>query len=276
MAVLTAPELLPVSPSATGNRYGLFTAANGPLDLPQHARTGGLQYESAVCVLPTGYAIACTPGSKTFGAGPTTITGNPFIVYASMTCGTVGHSAEELRAMMLARLKAGEQSIVEDVFSRGTVGQSPSLANNTPNLGVAAGTPINAAHAVALLEKALYSTYGPLGVLHIPMQAYPYLAFRNILVKDGPVWRTPMGTPISFGNYAGLTVAGAAPAAGHITFYITGATNVFRTSDTDVFINEFGSTVNLTTNQFFLVAEREYVVTYDCTGFAIDVDLAAM
>jgi hypothetical protein len=276
MAVLTAPELLPVSPSANSNRYGLFTAANGPLDLPEHSRTGGLQYESALCVMPAGYAIACTPGTKTFGAGPTTITGNPFIVYASMTCGTVGHTGDELRSMMLARLKAGEQSIVEDVFSRGAVGQSPSLSNNTPNLGVAAGTPINAAHAVALLEKALYAVYGPLGVLHIPIQAYAHLAFRNILVKDGPVWRTQMGTPVSIGNYAGQTVAGAAPAAGHITFYITGATNVFRTSDANVFINEFGPTVNQTTNQFFLVAEREYVVTYDCIGFAIDVDLAAM
>jgi hypothetical protein len=257
MAVTTAPILLPADPNPNQQRYGLFNVANGPLDLPFHARNGGLQYTTNICTLPGGYAVNCTPGGV-----------------AKTLCGTIGYSEAEWNQFAFQKLAAGEQAAVELIFSGGTSGVAPSLANNTPNAtALAASTSI--AGAIGLLEGWLYARYGPAGIIHIPIADAAKVLTSDYVTNVGGVWRTKSGTGISFGNYANLGVAGAAPGAGHSFWYITGQMSIWRTPDSEVFISPWDRSINLTTNQLKMYAEREYVVAYDCQVAATDITLAA-
>jgi len=272
VAVTTGPVYIETPPTPAVPRYGLFTVATGPLDLPVHARNGGLQYQVATCELPDGYAVACTPATKTFDAGPATITGNPFVVLSTFTCGTVGMTEERARELVVARLKAGEQAAVEAIFSAQANGQSPGLSNNAAVVTLAAATTIPA--AISALEDWLYSRYGLPGVIHAPASVGAWMMDHTQMIKDGQIWRTPLGTAVSFGNYAGTSAVGAAPAANHEFLYITGQVAVWRTPDSEIFVSPYGQTINRSTNQMFMVAEREYVVTFDCFVATIDATLA--
>jgi hypothetical protein len=98
-----------------------------------------VQYETSLCDLPYGYSVLCqtnsgagAPVAKTFTAANVTVSATPFVVVATTVCGTIGRSEEESTRLVVDKLKAGEQAVVEAVFSAGTFLQSPSLANNTP------------------------------------------------------------------------------------------------------------------------------------------------
>ena len=107
MASLTGPVYVPAPTNPAVARYGLFKATNGPLDLPIHARLGGLQYQTATCSLPTCYEVLCASdvgrGTKTFAGGPTTIVPLPFMVYSSLTCTPVGLTDDDLRGYLYDR-----------------------------------------------------------------------------------------------------------------------------------------------------------------------------
>jgi len=90
---------------------------------------------------------------------------------------------------------------------------------------------------------------------------------------NGTRWRTPMGTVVSAGCYANHDPAGAVPADGVFWMYLTGQTTIWRTPDNGVLIAPVEGSLDRTTNQMKLIAEREYVVTYECGGFAKAVTL---
>lgn len=262
------------SPNPTPNpRYGLFSVVP-PLDLPVHARLGGLNYEISDTVDAHPLTVVCGPtASKTFDAGPTTINADPFVVYASLTCGTVGMDETRARDFLLKRLLATEQAVVESVFSQQANGQAPGLANNGGAVTLAAATTLT--QAVSSLEQWLYQTigYGEPGIIHVPAVAVAWMHQWNLISKNSDgVWVTPMGTRISMGNYSGLLPGGSAPAAGHTTLYITAEMGLWR--DSEVFINPYGVTINKATNQFNLLAERNYILSIDTYVAGIDTTLA--
>lgn len=269
MAILTGPDPI-LYPGDMTTRYGLFNAAITPSEWQPHWGDGGIVFEDEFCVLPRGYDVNCTDSlaAKTFDP-QTSIPGTPFVVYAGLVCGSVGHTEAEFQAKVLNRLKAGEQGTVEQIFSRGLNGQSRPLANATPNATLIVPSGTSVADQVGALEEALYSTYGLRGVLHVPFQYGERMFANHPLIKDGSVWRTGLGTAVSIGNYDGYTPAGVAPAAGHTTIYITGQTFVWR--NPNVFVSDLAGSLNRTTNQVTMLAEREYIVTYECGAWAVDV-----
>jgi hypothetical protein len=276
MAVMTDPVLLPADPNPNQQRYGLFNAANGPLELPVHARVGGLQYTTPLCSIPGGYEVHCIDSlaTKTFTDGISTITGNPFLVLATTDCGTIGFSEAEWQQMIVEKLKAGEQAVVEQIFSGGTFGVAPSLSNNTPN-ATALTAVTSVAAAIGSLEGWLYHRYGPTGILHIPISDAARVLTQDYVTNVGGVWRTKTGTAVSFGDYANLGPAGAAPAAGHSFWYITGQMSIWRTPDAEIFVSPYQYSIDKTTNQLRMYAEREYVVAYDCLVASVDITLGA-
>lgn len=267
MASLTGPVYVP-APGAVVPRYGLFQVADGPHPLPREARQGGLQYQTATCELPVCYEIQCIgdSGTKSFGAGPTTVTGAPFVVYSSLTCTPVGLDDDMLRQYLFDRLRAGEQATVENTFSLEACGQAPGLSGNgaavDPTAGVGAA---DVMLAFSILENWLYARYGLPGVLHVPAVFGALLQNFYLVEKDSRgIWRTAMGTAVSIGNYAGKDLAGAGPAAGHSWIYITGQTTIWQTPDSDLFVTRIRDVLNRTTNQLTAIMEREYVVSLDC------------
>lgn len=288
MAIVTAPELVSKPTPSAPLRYGLFQAAVGPLDLPVHARNGGLQYIHTMCGEGFGYEIECllNQNSKAaaFESGVETVLGAPFMVFATVTCPAVGFNEAERVELVMQRLKSVEQSVVEEIFSTGTFGQDPSLLA-ADGITTVTGGGTTSVEVVSELERAMYcgfggvaSNYGVPAYLHMPIPVFNDLRSEHLIEFDGTRWRTPMGSVVSTGCYAGNDPDGVAAADGVFWIYITGQTTVWRSSDE--FVAEHvramvsnGGSFNRTTNEMLLLAEREYVVTYECNGFAKPVTL---
>jgi hypothetical protein len=275
MVALIPPVQIELPSPTQPLRYGLFSAANGPFDLPVHARQGGLQYEHAMCGPGFGYEVECAPNLNTKPAGEPTevVTATPFVVATKIRCGSVGHTEADWRRLGVQQLKSIEQSQVEQIFSAGTFNADPSLANNADVVDVVTAA-VSIVDVIGVLEDSMYSTgYGVPAVLHLPFQLGERAKSEHLLDWDGTRWRTVVGTIVSIGDYANLSPAGAAPAAGTFWAYITGQTSIWRTADSDVFVAPIEGTFNRTTNQVDVLVEREYVVAFECGGFAEDVTL---
>lgn len=286
MAAIIPPVYVenPVNPFPL--RYGLFQAALGPFDLPEHARGGGLQYITGNCGEGFGYDMACLPDLADKSAawtenGTTTVLGAPFVVFATLQCGSAGLSPDELRDLTMDRLRSVEQAVVEEVFSTSTFGQSPGLTAADGIITVT-GAGDTVGNVLSELERARYcgftgntAQYGQPAVLHVAIPVFNALKSEHLIDFDGTRWRTPMGTVVSSGCYANNDPAGVAPADGVFWMYITGQTAIWRSSDQFVRENIPGpeGTLDRTTNQYMMIAEREYVVTYECGGFAKAVTL---
>lgn len=282
--VATIPPVLVEKPTPfPPRRYGLLQAAIGPLDLPVHARNGGLRYVTSLCADGFGYEIECIADqnskSAEFAQGTTTVLGLPFIIAATVTCGTVGYTYEQQRAFVMERLRGVEQSMLEQIFSTSTVGQQPGLVTADGIITVT-GAGDTVTDVLSELERARYcgfganpTQYGPPGYLHVAIPVLNHLKREHLVEWDGTRWRTAMGTVVSAGCYANNDPAGAAPADGVFWMYITGQTVLWQTSDENVQIAPVEGSLNRTTNQFLMLAEREYVVTYECGGFAKPVTL---
>lgn len=272
MASITGPVEVP-APNPVVPRPGLFQVATGPLELPVHGRIGGLWYEIGYCGLPLGYTVACQSGraSKTLTNTSSLITGAPFIVYSAIKCSPVGNSQERVNDYLIDQLRAGEQAVVENLFSIGANEINLGLQNAaTVNLGTAP----DVISATAQLEAWLYARYGLPGVIHAPARSAAYFTNAVIVKQDQRgIWRTDMGTAVSFGNYAGTGPTGQAVVAGTTWLYITGQVAIWRTPDSELFVTPYGEVLNRTGNVGTWVMEREYVVTYDCFAAAILVTL---
>lgn len=280
MAILTGPVTVPRP--TTRDRYGIFAVAQME-DMPPHASIGGVQFITGNCGDTTGYTVACAAdlAAKTFVNEESFETAAPFVVYAGRLCGSVGFPEAESQRFTFEKLRASEQATVEHVFSRSLFGQTPGLANN-PDAAVAPGTPLNFADAIGLLEADFYAVYGQQGVLHVPLRAGMHMSSQHLLWPDSEfpmpgnerVWRTESGTAVSIGNYDGYSPVGVAPVAGHQWIYMTPPVKIWRQSDADVFVSPIEGSLNRTTNQETWLAERTYIVGFECGNvLAIDATL---
>lgn len=244
------PRMIVDPPEPRGLRYGLFVATNGPNDLEAHGAAGGVTYTPVSCGQAHYYDAACggTGGSKVFDDNDEIIKANPFTVYASVRCGSAGITSAELETKVRRRLANGEQTIAE--YGMGLVlaaGATPVLPADTTMTGV-----------VAELEQWLYgisgANYGNVGYLHASPRMAAYAAEENLIVRDGPLLKTPMGTIWIFGG--GYADTG--------TIYVSGQVTVWRSPN--VSVSPPSQVLNLTTNEYRVVAEREFVVSYDCVA----------
>ena len=275
MASLTGPVYVP-APNPVVPRYGLFRVATGPLDLPMHARIGGLQYEIAVCDLPNCYEVQCQDDlqEKDITNGPTIQEGLPFVVYSAINCSPVGLAnwgEERVRGWLFDQLRAGEQATVERTFSLSGCGMSPGLTGGPGVVTLPPTTDVT--RGIAALEGWLYSRYGLPGVIHVPASAASFVC-NWLLTKDPRgIWRTNMETAVSFGDYAGIGPTGQAPTDTTTWLYITGQIAIWRTPDNELFKPPMGQIINRSTNVMTIIMEREYVVSYDCYVAAVEVTL---
>jgi hypothetical protein len=215
-----------------------------------HGAAGGVTYDPVSCGQAHYYDTACGGGGgeKTFDANDALINANPFTVYASLQCGSAGTTPAALETKVLRRLSNGEQTIVE--YGMGLVlaaGATPLAPADATMTGI-----------VSDLEQWLYgiggANYGNVGYLHAAPRMAAYAAEETLVVRDGPLLKTPLGTIWSFG--------GGYPDNG--TIYISGQVTVWRTPG--IFVTPPDQVLNLTTNQYHMLAEREYAVAYDCVA----------
>jgi hypothetical protein len=264
----TMPFTLVVPPAVLPYRYGLLSAATvltgaGRWEL-------GVQFDSDNCT-PGGLwgydlcgdPIETSPPGKT-APGLTLNEAAPFTVYDGVTCAPIGLGDAEGRARR--RLAGSEQRQVEAAFwTRQLAAADTPLVGGSPATGLA--------HAVGLLEEALGGNYNGLGVIHAPRWVAALAGSAYLAVRDGSTLRTQLDTAWAFGaGYPGTGPGGVAPAAGHAWLYVTGAV-VVRRGDVVVPATPQAGGLDKANNEMTVLAERTYVVAYDCVAYAIDADL---
>ncbi len=256
MAIVPATTV--PAPEPLGQRYGLLTAAAGPLDLPTvGGYGGGVTYDPVSCGGAHRLAMDCLEPDpedrpvKTFDPADPWITGVPFVTYASLTCGSVGYPGDTADTKVRRRLANGEQSQVEQEL--GAI-----LVANADN--VISGDPTRLSAVTGALEQWLYGGgvgeqgYGNVGFLHLPFRYSTQTALLDLRREDaGGRWRTKVGTVVVFGDY---------PDDGSI--FITGHVTTWRASEPAV--SPRAQVLDRTTNQLYMLAEREWVIAYDCAA----------
>lgn len=267
-------QLVP-TPPVSRLRYGLFTAAAGPLNLDIRGIASGIQFFSDHCGGAETYEQTCTVSpEKPFEEGTDLMAAEPFWVIARKRCGTVGRTESEMQAAVRQQLLTGEQQQVEAVLwdGNGTV--------TTPTLTGAGATTVvptvpGFGSAIAALEEAFYDVYGYTGTIHVNTLAYAEAAYAQLIERDGPQLKTPLGSVWSFGPGYGITGPDdVAPAAGFVWAFITGQVTMWRT---DVLPQPPArQTLDRTLNQWDVLAERVYALTWDCPDvFAVQVPITA-
>ncbi|MFW6092051.1 MAG: hypothetical protein ACOC96_10275 [Actinomycetota bacterium] len=256
-------------PEPRGRRYGLFAAAIGPLDLPMpHGRGGGVTFEPHSCGDAHPYPIECDTAEKVTQDEAGIVEAAPFAVTATIECGTVGHTTAEDETRVLRRLESGEQRAAERALWSGQTDAGDSLDIDALVTASDLVTPPDAesmASVVGALEQWLYAdlAYGHTGYLHAQPIVAAYAADRGLVVRDGPLLRTPLGSIWVFGGgYPGTGEGGAQPDGDDTWLHASGLVTVWRAPEP--WVAPVDQTTDRGTNQRLLLAEREYAVGFEC------------
>lgn len=301
MATLSPPAgPVIVDQPAVGNiRYGLFTAANGPFDLPKHGAIGGVTYIEEHCGQAHLMAAASCMNPTilpTFDACDGVATGLPFQVEAGIKLGAVSYNASEVERRARVRLNDNAQFVAEQAFWGGNADVQPVLQRwefngntNTSNPGIldvtpTPGTAVTLEYGLARLEDAL-GNYSFPGIIHARPLVAAYAAERSLApipvraAKGAPLLPqlTPMGNVWSFGRgYSGNKPDNdaTAPAAGTAYLVATGVTTIWR--DPQVYVSPPSKTFDRSGNAWQTSAQQAYAITVDCVAFYVLVQLNAM
>lgn len=271
MTTPLAPPVLIEPPVPPVAQYGLLNAAVGPMPLPSHGIAGGVQYQADVCTDARLYQAVCdpTPQVKIFDGQDPLTTALPFVVYASLICGTAGYTLDELSARVQRRLAVKEQPAVESALWGVAGGDTPGYFQSgvtVTALPDAAGVTA----ALAALEQALATCYdGIPGIIHARPRVAAHMSDHTLLLKENGLIKTWRGNAVVFGDgYSGRDPAGALPGAATDEFlYATGRVLIWRSED--VFVPDPRQTLDRTTNHAQLIAERNYALAVECCLFVI-------
>lgn len=254
------------APTTVPYRFGLFsqvTPRTSDLQgagMDEHWRLG-VQWVSQACAdarLTTGPCIdgevnPLTPDDACFVSKY-----DPFTVYAYNTDDTIGFTLTEAEANAVARLTNGEQEAAEThLWNLATTAVTGDLVDLT-------AYPLW--YGLGYVEQALAEQFGGQGVVHMSRLTATMLADQ--LRFEGGRMFTLLGTPVIAGG--GYDMIGAtAPTEGLI--YGTGPLVMYR-SDIDTRQNA----VAKDTNQVSVIAQRDYVIGWDCVAVGAEVSLATV
>ena len=294
---MAGPRLIVNAPTFTSSPYGLLSVA-------QQVTADGPHWQNGVtwqtrCLAPMGRStydecIAVTgsggpppePSVKTDMVALDYRGATPFTPYVKFDCALVG--MDEALKIATDALAQSESWQVERAFWTGLVDGRilafPHLAANAEVLDaqsielqsaasvVVTGAAVDVATGLGLLEAALADCYNGVGVIHVPVKLLPTLQAYDLVIVQGGKLRTLNGNFVAVGGgYPGTSPSGAAPATGEAWMYATGAVFMYR-GDVKIPADKISS-VNRTTNTREMIAERTYVLGWDCCHHAVLVDL---
>jgi hypothetical protein len=275
VALFNGPALIEPPPPPPPP-YGLFNVALGPMPFPvTEAQGGGVIYVPDTCVEDIYlYDLTCPPvtGSKTFNTIDTAVSGSPFAVITSYTCGSIGYTFDEIERRVRLRMQLQAQRAVERRVWQGQApnqGQGPivGLFRNATNLGSAGCV----TEGFRLLEQALADNGVIGGIIHARSGMGPHLAQSHLYEYPGPGRLvTCNGTRICLGQgYDGTGPTGQAVTATTEWIYASGRVVVWQ--DPEIAVPPIGQTLNRSTNQIFAIAEQIYAATVECGVWAVEV-----
>lgn len=289
-------------PSHVASPYGLLSVVDARYDEPSPHWRQGVEWDSLCGKVNTTYDPCFsvtdtgtpppTPPAKTSELTFEDRGAQPFTVVARFDCSPAAWAehAQELGEDALTRLEAYQ---VERTFWTGMAGGQevvfPHLAADAevtdgstvhPVLLQTAATPVTGTslslvEGLGLLEQALADCYGSAGVIHVPASLGPALAAERLIERDGARrLRTLNGNLVALGGgYPGTGPDGSTPAQGHAWIYATGNVFAYRSR---VEVPPLPSIVDRANNTASALAERTYVLGWDCCHLAVEVEITEL
>lgn len=247
---------------------------------------GATTYDECITITGTGGPPPPPPAKADNIDYPVNRGATPFTPFVEFDCSPVGVEADAQR-IAEASLAQAESYQVERSFWTGLADNQavvfPHLAEDTAaqdqqgiilqtSATVVTGAPVDVADGLGLLEDALGDCYNGVGVIHIPDRAIPtFDAWGLLRVEDGRL-RTLNGNLVAAGaGYTGSSPAGAAPATGTSWIYATGAVFGYRGSVR--LLGELSESFDKAENTVRRIAERTYVLAWDCCHLAVLIQL---
>jgi hypothetical protein len=279
-------------PAFTSLPYGLWDAAQTRTpDNPhwqqgitwiERCPTGDTTYDE--CLSVTGTGAPPEPAVKTDNVDQTFRGATPFTIFTEFDCSPVGlRDAATVAEDALARI---ENQQLETAFWTGTAGAQtlvfPHLAADAEVVDEQdivlqpAATPLvtggaDVAHALGALEAELADCYAGQGIIHVPRDALPTFAAWNLVVEEGGRLFTRAGNLVVVGGgYTGTGPDGAAAPEGRSWIYATGAVFGYRG---EVQVRSPRESIDRAANTLRMIAERTYVLGFECCLIAALVDL---
>lgn len=289
MVIANASSIV-APPVRTPLSYGLLSVVQMPDEPDTHWRNGIL-VETDPCGRASITTSDCPqpPADKSPTAALALRCSTPFTVYTEPVCSTVGY-VDRAEKTAVSALTSGEARAVEREFWTGEFGTRPHLAINSAGATGATGTDgcINqtaatvvtggvmaAVEGLALLEEALGACYGNEGVIHMTPATLTALVTNGTIRQDGPRLRSPSGHLVAAGaGYPGTAPDGTTPGGGVRWMYATGAVYA-RRGPIETKAATPREIVDRSKNSVYLVAERTYVLGWECCHFAIPVRVAS-
>jgi hypothetical protein len=127
------------------------------------------------------------------------------------------------------------------------------------------------AQALGLLEQQLADCYAGQGLIHVPRSVLPTLAAWNLIVeRDGRLYTMAGNLVVAGTGYTGSGPDGTAPAAGTAWIYATGAAWGYRS---DPYVTRLRDSLDRTSNTLRMLAERTYLIGFECCLLAAHIVL---
>ena len=295
---MAGPRLIVNPPAFTPSPYGLLSVA-------QQVNTDGTpHWQNGVtwqtrCLVPMGRSTydECIVVTGSGGAPPEPATktdmvdlgyrgSTPFTPYAKFDCSLSGmEDALKIATDALAQSESwqverafwtgfidGRQVVFPHLAATADVLDAQSIKLQSAASIVVTGSAVDVATGLGLLESALADCYNGVGVIHVPVKLLPTLQAYSLVTSQNGKLRTLNGNLVAAGGgYPGTSPSGAAPTAGESWMYATGAVFMYR-GDVQIPSDKVSS-INRTTNTREMIAERTYVLGWDCCHHAVLVDL---
>lgn len=277
-------------PVFTSLPYGLWDAVQKPT-APAHWQNGVTYIERCPrgdttydeCISVTGTGEPPEPSTKTDNVFQLFRGATPITVYARFDCSPVGiGEAEEAAQEALAQVEATR---LEQSFWTGVVGGQmavfPHLAANA-EVGDSQGIILQTAASVCVtgadiveglgeLEDCLADCHSGVGLIHIPPEALSSFSAWNLAIPRDDGLFTPAGHRIVVGTgYTGTGPDGSVAPAGSTWIYGTGPMFGYRG---DARFTAARESLDRAENTFEMIAERTYVLAFQCCHFAALVNI---
>lgn len=296
-------------PSFAPIPFGLLTTVEWPVTNDLHWQAG-ITYAPTCSTAVTGLgAITYDTNLAVTGAGgpppPPAPLANTlarrirgatsFEVYVEFDCAQVGNmqaqqDAEDALGMTEAWLVerafwtgvGGGQNIVWPHLASNAAVYDPdgillgSTAVNVTGVGQigVAGDALNIETALGLLEGALANCYGGIGVIHVPQMLVPTLDAWGVIKANGPVMKTLNGNKVAIGaGYPGTGPDGSSRAGNQCWMYATGNVFGYRSPVRVRAPDNSAASFDKSTNTRKMIAERTYVLGWNCCHFAVQAAL---
>lgn len=275
----------------TSPSYGLLSPATTQLDIAGTQWRLGMQWQ-ATCPDADGTYGECTkldgsplPAPKDETWSWETRGATPVTVYSRIDCAPVGEW-DQLSSRNQQALIRSEERELERIFWTGEAEEGSGNTTVFPHLAAALAVvdgedliqpqativtaiPQTIEVGIGMLEDAIRDCYPGVATLHVPLRLGSLMADAVLLSpRSGTMFTTSAGSKVVLGNYPGTSPAGVST-PGVTWVYATGEVFYQREPVPHTFrpVESFDRNVNT----LAMIAERTYVIGWDCCLFAIPI-----